>query len=370
MSNILFVGPYRQFDGWGIASRHYIKAFQQTSHEIFTRPVYLSNNASSSYSEEGIDVAERKYAHQYDIVVQNCLPFHFARYGDAFNVGLCFFESGNLELSSWIDSINLLDLLLVPSKFEKKCLKESGVTIPIKVVPVPYDSTRIQKKAVLTALNDHNDEFKFYFVGEFNKRKNIEDTVVAFHREFMYGENVRLVLKLSGADPQALFDDSSQQLDKIKEHCGLYPTVNQYRSEVLLTSPLNETEILALHNTCDCFLSTSYGESIGLGAMDAMAFGKTPIINKNSGTSQFIDQLNGFPVESFKVPAIDKNRPTPDLYKTSDTWYKIDILDLQAKMRSAFEVSLFEKQEKFVNSMEVMEKHSYQNIGKIIESIL
>ena len=40
--NILFVGPYRQNDGWGLASQSYIKALGTTGHNITTRPVFLA----------------------------------------------------------------------------------------------------------------------------------------------------------------------------------------------------------------------------------------------------------------------------------------------------------------------------------------
>ncbi len=40
--NILFVGPYRQPDGWGMATRSYIKALATKHKNITTRPVYLA----------------------------------------------------------------------------------------------------------------------------------------------------------------------------------------------------------------------------------------------------------------------------------------------------------------------------------------
>ena len=42
--NILFIGPYRQFDSWGYKSRATLKALQNTSHTIISRPIFLSNN--------------------------------------------------------------------------------------------------------------------------------------------------------------------------------------------------------------------------------------------------------------------------------------------------------------------------------------
>ena len=37
--NILFVGPYRQADGWGEAAKHYIKALSHVG-ELAIRPIF------------------------------------------------------------------------------------------------------------------------------------------------------------------------------------------------------------------------------------------------------------------------------------------------------------------------------------------
>ena len=370
MSNILFIGPYRQQDGWGVASRDYAKAFLHSQHEVTLNPIYLSTNVKTSYEDKWLDIAEKKVHHDYDIVIQNCLPPYFCKFADVMNVGLCFFESCNLQHIPWIDNINLLDMLLVASDFEKQSLIKAGVTIPIKVLPIPCDVSKFNEKLTLKQLFNYGHQFKFYCIGEHNRRKNVEDMILAFHREFIYDENVALVIKLSGASSEELTRSISQQLQSIKKNCGLYPHESKYRQEILITDRLTDKEIIALHNSCDCYVSSAFGESICLGALDALGFGKTPIVNKNSGTTQFIDNRTGFLVNSFEVPAIDRMRPLKELYRTQDTWFKIDVLDLQKQMRKAFSMSLSERQTRFVNSKERIEQHSYDNIGKIIDLIL
>ena len=40
--NILFVGPYRQADGWGFASHDYLMSLLTTEHNIASAPIYLN----------------------------------------------------------------------------------------------------------------------------------------------------------------------------------------------------------------------------------------------------------------------------------------------------------------------------------------
>ena len=42
--NGLFIGPYRQNDGWGMASRDYIRAIATQIPNLTTRPIYFTNN--------------------------------------------------------------------------------------------------------------------------------------------------------------------------------------------------------------------------------------------------------------------------------------------------------------------------------------
>ncbi len=41
--NILFIGPYRQFDSWGYKSHATLKSLQNTTHTVASRPIFLSN---------------------------------------------------------------------------------------------------------------------------------------------------------------------------------------------------------------------------------------------------------------------------------------------------------------------------------------
>jgi hypothetical protein len=41
--NVLFVGPYRQNDGWGMATKSYIRAVATKCPNLTIRPVFLAS---------------------------------------------------------------------------------------------------------------------------------------------------------------------------------------------------------------------------------------------------------------------------------------------------------------------------------------
>jgi len=69
---ILFIGPYRQNDGWGNASKHFLKSLCMTEHDIAARPIYLNNQLSYnelSEDDDEIVVAENSRSEHFDVII-------------------------------------------------------------------------------------------------------------------------------------------------------------------------------------------------------------------------------------------------------------------------------------------------------------
>lgn len=362
MINILFVGPYRQVDSWGISSREYIRALSLLEEcNLAIRPIYLSKNISAIQDiEDSISKYEKNSFAQYDIVIQHCLPPFFSKYGGVKNIGISFFET-DLEYSVWKNSINLMDELWVPSSWERDSIS-NDISTTISVIPIPQKEDIDSHPFQCNELSRENHGFKFYFIGQDIKRKNIDDIVRAFHLEFTNSDNIKLVLKINGGGAQL-----KKRIELIKEELNIYPSQDDYRKEIIIDKFLTRDQILGIHNMCDCFVSASYGESFLIPAFDAAVFGKTPIINKNTGTSEFISNINGFLVESTKIKSYDSNRPISNIYTGYDNWYKIDMLDLQRKMRNAYELGPLEKRWKYIEAKNIAKNFTYQSIANKIK---
>jgi glycosyltransferase involved in cell wall biosynthesis len=360
--NILFVGPYRQPDGWGMATRSYIKALATKHKNITTRPVYLAT-PDLKFDDEEIISYENSLYDNYDVVIQKTLP-HCLFYNGSYkkNIGFFELETNNLSSSDCITNINRMDEVWVPSSTEEQCLIKSGVKVPIRVVSQPLDTEFIQQnkdyKIKLNPLIDNM--FKFYFIGDNNDRKNITDLVVAFNLAFDYTDPVCLVIKTNNG--QKLEHD----INEIKKRLG---NKKRYKKEIIISDYMSYKDIIGLHNYCDCFIAPSYGEAFCRPAAEALVLGKTPIINKNTGMKDYINDSNGFLVKSHRTPVIVQNRPLStdfDIYNADEYWYKIDIYDLVEKMKLAYDMhtknstELLKKKEAGISSLN---NFSYDSIG-------
>jgi len=370
MKNVLFIGPYRQADGWGDASRSYIKAIASTNNNLTIHPNYFTNNIID-ISEE-ISQYEQKFFDNYDIVIQKALPGCFFYNGSyKKNIAITELETSDWSRSSCIRNLNEMDEVWVPSEFERQTLLKGGVYKPIKAISQPLDIDFIKKNSAtkLPLPKSISNTFKFYFIGEYIERKNINDLILAFNLAFDYDEPISLIIKTNSQgnnNPNQLRQKIEQDIIEIKKKMG---TGNKFKKEIIITERLTNEQMIGLHNACDCFVNAAYGEAFCRPAAEALVLGKTPIVNKNTGMKDFINNDNGFLVNSYKTPVLLENRPLSadfDFYNSYQYWYKIDIYDLIDKLKNVY--SLYQKNKtQLADKAEIgksnMDSFSYSTIG-------
>lgn len=370
--NGLFIGPYRQNDGWGMASRDYIRAIKTQIPSLTTRPIYFTNNTTDIDSD--IEHHEKMLFKNYDIVFQKTLPHCISPNKNIKkNVGLFVLETNNIPNSICINNLNQIDEICVPSTQEEKCLKKSGVKTPIKVVSEPID-TELYRKNYLHKIdlpNHIKHNFKFYFIGEYVERKNLLDLVAAFNLAFDPIDNVSLVIKTNkpGMSPQQSATAIQKDIDNLKQKLNIR---QQYANEILITDRLSDLDMIGLHNACDCFVMPSYGESFCRPAAEALILGKMPIVTDNTGMSDFVDNNNGFLINSRKHPVILKERTLSndfDIYNANEYWYHPSIYSLIESMQKTYHMFKKDRQayelkkELGINSLD---RFTYESVGKKI----
>lgn len=369
--NILFIGPYRQNDGWGLATKNYIRALATQYKNLTIRPVFLAANSNDEIDNDLLQYENTNY-NKYDIVIQKTLPhcfFYDGRYKK--NIGLTVLETNQLSNSECISNMNRMDEIWVPSNQEQKCLIKSGVHKAVKVVSQPLDTVFIKQYSnhKLEFNNIIDKTFKFYFIGEYTERKNIEDLIVAFSLAFDIDMPVSLILKtsISGMSSYDSYKIVENEIEKIKKKLNIR---RKYKKEIIITDRLSDKDIVGLHNSCDCLIAPSFGEAFCRPAAEALCLGKTPIVTDNTGMNDFINHDNGFLIKSHKTPVYVDNRPLStdfDIYTANEYWYKPDIYDLINKMQIVYKMhkedrkSLEQKREIGRNNID---QFSYENIGK------
>lgn len=352
---ILFIGPYRQADGWGSASRALIRSILTISDiDLTIRPIVLARG--QTVSEEYFNELEHKINDYYDIVIQHSLPEFFHWYAGSRNIGFCLTETNNLTYTPWITPLNIMDEIWVSSNIEKRSLIQSGCTTPVSVIGEAINTDKFLE------CYEYNPSrnFTFYTIGN-GERKNFNALLLAFHREFDRNEPVDLLIKSSNL--------SHDSVNNLKKQFGIYKNLEQYKQETIINDRLSDKELNQIHRNNQCFVMPSYGEAWCRPALDSLGFGTTPIVTDNTGMTDFVNNDNGWIVPSYETPCLVHDKPLEYLYTCRETWYSINILELQKTMREVYTNKELRNKKKAQGLIDV-QKYSYVNIGNKILEIL
>lgn len=344
--------------------------------DVAARPVKL--NSAKAEVPDIIKVMEENRPGGYDAVIQNILPPMMDFSGlIPKNIAYYCTETSSIADTSWPQKINCMDEAWVCNTQSRGVSINSGVSVLVRVIPIACDTARYERSyKPLSIRNRLGDSFIFYYIGDFNKRKNLSALIRAFHLEFDVNEPVNLVIKTnigvgSNDDYHNIHtrEIAIQEINKVKQEMKLYSSVEQYKQEIVLTGQYTEEEILRLHHSCDCFVCPSYGEAWSIPAFDAMAMGKTPIVTNGSGFLEWMGE-GGWTVQCRPEPVFGMYQGTPeDMFTSRESWDAVDIYDLMRCMRQAYSNRELRK-EKAAFGRSQAYQFSYDAVGKLISESL
>ena len=201
-------------------------------------------------------------------------------------------------LPAWVDSINtsIVDIVSVPTEWNKQCFINSGLTKPIIVEPhiyVDYPhknvgfSSLAKKSIVLSKEKNFTDfnpigYYKFYCIGQLIKRKGIIETIDAFCNAFTSKDKVVLFVKT--------FRLNHSEEEQQKCLLEIVKITNKYNHApiIYIKDSLNYDEIKSLHDIGDCYFHLTKTEGFCLGAFDAFNNDKKIIITGYGGHTEYL----------------------------------------------------------------------------------
>lgn len=377
---VLFISHHNEESGVGRAAREYIRAMDKVGLDVVPRSVKLG---LVQESPEDIKKLEEKSPEGCTHCIQFLLP-HQMRFSGEFEkcVAIFDYECDNFAASGWPYLVDMFSEVWVPCQDSLRQLSQSGVkSDKIKVVPHAVNPSRFKRtpKPIITS-----DSFLFYFIGDVNNRKNLASVIKAFHSEFGIDEQVGLILKLykHGINPQELQKDIVNYINQIKTALKLYPSVDHYKKEMVITDFLKDEDILNLHHSCHCLLAPSHGEAFNYVVLDALGEGR-PVIASDVGghpeliTSGSTDGDNGFLISAYTESPVEGMLETfPQLGTGFENWYNLDITSMKYAMRQVYrywcyecvDAGLYKKYSE--NARKVPEKFSYEKVGNRIKELL
>jgi len=380
MSKVLYVGHYRERSAWGSEAINYILAMDSVGIDVVCRPVKLGLPCPDL--PKRILELEAKSSQNCDYMICHTLPHHFVKGPFKKSIGLYATETNDFRYSGWQNYINLMDEAWVICEDSKWASINSGVDIPINIVPHTHNPDKYKSKREKLYSRPafaglYTTDYLFYTIGEFTQRKNLPALIQAFHAEFDPSEDVNLLIKVNSSkfSGPELLQQAQGLCNKIKEDLRLYPSIDDYKSEIIMAQYLSDEEILDLHYTGDCFVSPSYGEAWSVPTQDAIALGKSVVCSNTGGMKDMMDAtdwLTSHPVTVRPTPVSAQKDTFENLFTGKDTWSSVDIVDLQRSMREAYSirnVDYISRNRKEAVAL-MTQKYSYTVIGNLIKSLL
>jgi glycosyltransferase involved in cell wall biosynthesis len=260
------------------------------------------------------------------------------------------FEADRLP-GRWVSILNRYAGVLVPSRHSLQVCRESGIDVPVSVVPHIAKPPRPTMdplnpglpSAGLAGLPDHL--FVFYLIGTWTSRKAVPDAVRAFLGAFTADDEVALVLKTSAEDRVALQRSRHGRDTEPGPHSGMawftlarllagYPSPPPIR---LIAGDQPDGLIRQLHARGDCFLSLARGEGWGLAAFEAGTAGKPVVLTGWGGHCDYLPPGYPYCVRYDLVPTTDDEPDDWFEAAPGQRWARADIGHASRLLRQIYE---------------------------------
>lgn len=367
--DITYIAPCFDSSGYGEASRNYIEALDHVGIKVSVQSMSFERQ-KPELGASALKIQElTKNPDTGRIQIVHMTPENYPRFyrKDKYNIAYTTWETSKLP-EGWTPLINGMQEVWVPCEHNIKVFKDSGVTIPIKCVPHTFKSEPTDDKSSLPLQNHNSDEFMFYSIFQWTERKNPLALLKAYLTEFLPHEKVCLVLKTYFVNPE-----NAQESAQLKE------TIQQIKSRfylkgfpkiLLISSLLSKSQIHALHQSGDCYVSLHRCEGFGIPIVEAMMAGNPAIVTNYGGPEDFGKSINApimWPIEYQETPCHGMPWPT---YHGHMNWADANVMQARKAMRFAFENQALTK-ELGQNAKAWAETElSYQSIGTLMKNRL
>ena len=358
---VLVCSVYREPSGHGRACRDWIRSLHEAGADVACRPVQFTGNQKTT--DPLLQRLEKvTFPGGADVVFQHVPPYAMQRV-PGLNIGSFFAETRPLPVG-WAIRAQQMDALIVTDPTLANTVRACAhVQSPVYTIPLPCDLTYWNQDCPVPPLvaDFARDRFVFYCVGEFARRKGFSTLVRAFISEFSAWEPVGLLLKtgIAGLKTAEASAKVRESLDAVVRGAKLavVPPIQ------IVTDRLTDAEIVGIHRSCHCYVQPSFGENWSYGAMDALLYGKTPIVSRAGGFLSYLDSSCAWLVPTYPEPVHGEGDVHAELFSGRQTWDAPDVAQLQKAMREAYTNASRRKQLAEVGVKRALSM-SYASVGR------
>lgn len=333
MTDVKYFAPYRDPSGYGMAARNYIMGLDKlgVNVEAIPKGFWRGDFTLDGKVSKKLDKLEKNKFDKDVPLISHQVPTHFNVDYPGYKIGYTVHET-TLIVNEWKEYMNRMDEIWTASKFSKKVFIDSGVTVPIEVIPHGIDRRIFNERVEPLKLNIADDTFKFLSVFQWTVRKGFDILLKSYYQEFTLNDNVALIIKTFGYS-EGLTEAKriQQQMLAIQAELQIIDAPPVY----LLFDFYNYEDLARLYKTADAFVLPSRGEAWGIPYLEAQSCGTPVIATRWSGQLDFLDDRNAMLIELDEVSVVH-GMATP-WFTVEQRWAEPCKRDLRSKMRTIFE---------------------------------
>jgi glycosyltransferase involved in cell wall biosynthesis len=345
--NVVIRAPLLSQSGYGVHSRQIAKYL--LNREDFVTASQIVNWGNTPWilnhdAEDGLigrifesSITKRT---NFDVSFQVQLPNEWDIKLAKFNVGVTALVETDKCNPAWIEKINNMDLVIVPSKFIKKTIYDTGVEVTTKVVVIGESYHESIDKEISDIDLNIDTKFNFLVFGQFTgslpqtDRKNLFNTIKWLCEEFKDNKDVGIVFKTNSSRATKIDKGITTSLvqrliSEVRQ--GQYPKIH------LLHGNMSPEEVASLykHKNINALISATRGEGFGLPLLEA-ASSALPIIATNwSGHLDFLN-LGSFIKLDYELKEIDKRKIDNNIFVPGLKWAEVNEEDFKKKVKNFY----------------------------------
>ncbi len=332
VKRVLLRAPVLTLSGYGVHSRQIFRWLE--SREDFelhvqtlpwgNTPWLVDRNAKDGLVGRIMDKTAPAEA-PYDLTIQIQLPNEWDTKLGRFNIGITAAVETDRCHPDWINCVNRMDLIIVPSQHTKKVLECSGA-VQKKITVIPEAFIDSINKTDLPDLNlPIETSFNFLMFGQLTgdrdatDRKNTYRTLKWLCESFRKDEDVGIIIKTNCGNNTSA--DRRRSIDILRRNIGQFRKKGENPRIYLLHGDMNEDEVAAIykHETVKALVALTRGEGFGLPILEA-AVSDLPVIATDwSGHLDFMNKGKWVKVD-YDMKEIDAARVDNKIFVSGAKW--------------------------------------------------
>lgn len=307
---IVWDAPFLNFTGYAEEARAYVARLQQLNFYISARNVgRISPSFVEQINDNPLDIKiglKNSLGVPFPptpISIVNLPASQIKRVlGSEYSIARTMFETNSLP-PDWIDPINNMDEIWVPTTFSEQSFRRAGITSPIYIVPEGVDTKLFCPGLPPLPIPGLANKV-FLSIFEWSFRKGWDILLSAWAKAFSSQDDVCLIIRSSIRTSSDLGKEEIEtKINDYLKNQGF--DITKIAPIIVLSKEITIKDMPRLLATADVYVSPTRGEGVGRPQMESMSCGIPVITTRWSGMLDFMDDSNSYLIDIEGLEEID-----------------------------------------------------------------